>query len=228
MKENDQIMMSWNKKVSLKEIAQFYEDKLRELDGKYQKLNEDHVRMVSELQNMNILLKEKESTMEKMGLFSGDFKNYTEKDLPMLAKKYIEPLLEDIRKSMPTELHKFLAHTIIEGFPAYFEHVKYMSDTIEEMVKEFSIFVLNFKMILFLLPPYVIDTDTLDQLQKRFFTSFSGMSIEELNSYKNNPKQFFSKIDVDHTLRKKHMSGVTYALLYSIFSETKSESEEVK
>jgi len=30
----DELRMSWNKKVSLREIAQFYEDKLRELDAK--------------------------------------------------------------------------------------------------------------------------------------------------------------------------------------------------
>jgi len=34
----DELRMSWNKKVSMREIAQFYEDKLRELDAKQNKL----------------------------------------------------------------------------------------------------------------------------------------------------------------------------------------------
>ena len=37
----DELRMSWNKKVSMREIAQFYEDKLRELDAKQTKLMED-------------------------------------------------------------------------------------------------------------------------------------------------------------------------------------------
>ena len=40
MERKDEIKMSWEKKVSMREIAQFYEDKLRELDGKYQFLTE--------------------------------------------------------------------------------------------------------------------------------------------------------------------------------------------
>lgn len=40
MERKDEIKMSWEKKVSMREIAQFYEDKLRELDGKYQILTE--------------------------------------------------------------------------------------------------------------------------------------------------------------------------------------------
>jgi len=34
----DELRMSWNKKVSMREIAQFYEDRLRELDAKQNKL----------------------------------------------------------------------------------------------------------------------------------------------------------------------------------------------
>jgi len=37
----DELKMSWNKKVSLREIAQFYEDRLRELDAKQMGLMEE-------------------------------------------------------------------------------------------------------------------------------------------------------------------------------------------
>lgn len=36
----DEMKMSWEKKVSMREIAQFYEDKIRELDGRFQRLTE--------------------------------------------------------------------------------------------------------------------------------------------------------------------------------------------
>ena len=36
----DEVKLSWEKKISVREIAQFYEDKIRELDGKFQLLTE--------------------------------------------------------------------------------------------------------------------------------------------------------------------------------------------
>ena len=36
----DELKISWEKKISMREIAQFYEDKIRELDGKTQRLTE--------------------------------------------------------------------------------------------------------------------------------------------------------------------------------------------
>jgi hypothetical protein len=50
--KNDRIRMSWDKKVSLREIAQFYEEKLRDLDAKQQS-------MFSVLENRQIILSEK-------------------------------------------------------------------------------------------------------------------------------------------------------------------------
>ena len=38
--KKNELKLSWEKKVSLREIAQFYEDKIRELDGKTQRLTE--------------------------------------------------------------------------------------------------------------------------------------------------------------------------------------------
>ena len=45
--KKNELKLSWEKKVSLREIAQFYEDKIRELDGKTQRLTEQ-TRMLSE------------------------------------------------------------------------------------------------------------------------------------------------------------------------------------
>ena len=54
--KKDELRMSWNKKISLREIAQFYEDKLRELDAKQTKLMEDVNRKEAELESkMHIL-----------------------------------------------------------------------------------------------------------------------------------------------------------------------------
>jgi len=54
--KKDELRMSWNKKVSMREIAQFYEDKLRELDAKQTKLMEDVNRKEAELESkMHIL-----------------------------------------------------------------------------------------------------------------------------------------------------------------------------
>ena len=36
----DEIRLSWEKKISVREIAQFYEERIRELDGKFQLLAE--------------------------------------------------------------------------------------------------------------------------------------------------------------------------------------------
>ena len=36
----DELKISWNKKITMREIAQFYEDKIRELDGRFQRLTE--------------------------------------------------------------------------------------------------------------------------------------------------------------------------------------------
>jgi len=47
--KKDELRMSWNKKVSMREIAQFYEDKLRELDAKQTKLMEDVNRKEAEI-----------------------------------------------------------------------------------------------------------------------------------------------------------------------------------
>ena len=36
----DELKISWNKKITMREIAQFYEDKIRELDSRFQRLTE--------------------------------------------------------------------------------------------------------------------------------------------------------------------------------------------
>jgi len=53
----DELRMSWNKKVSLREITQFYEDKLRELDAKQTKLMEDVNKKEAEFESKMQILK---------------------------------------------------------------------------------------------------------------------------------------------------------------------------
>ena len=64
-----EISMSWNKKVSLREIAMFYEDKLRELQGKYDaminNLNEQISRLQEKTQELDGKIAEYTKQMDK-------------------------------------------------------------------------------------------------------------------------------------------------------------------
>jgi len=68
----DQLRMSWNKKVSMREIAQFYEDKLRELDARQTKLMEDVNRKEAELESRMQIL---ENSIEEIKDFLQDAKD---------------------------------------------------------------------------------------------------------------------------------------------------------
>ena len=48
----DELKISWEKKISMREIAQFYEDKIRELDGKTQRLTEQTKTLSEKSQKM--------------------------------------------------------------------------------------------------------------------------------------------------------------------------------
>jgi len=85
MKE-DEISMSWNKKVSLKEIAQFYENKLRELDAK-----------------QNMIEQEIDKALQKIGQKTQDLENSIENIKRFVDKlnetqKSIENLRDEINK----------------------------------------------------------------------------------------------------------------------------------
>lgn len=54
--KNDRIRMSWEKKVSMSEIAQFYEDKLRELDAKNTVLEERQKSMETRMDELGVKL----------------------------------------------------------------------------------------------------------------------------------------------------------------------------
>ena len=59
----DEIRLSWEKKVSLREIAQFYEDKLRELDARMQRLT-NNVRELTQ-ENSQLVDKIKKEVEER-------------------------------------------------------------------------------------------------------------------------------------------------------------------
>jgi len=85
MKE-DEISMSWNKKVSLKEIAQFYENKLRELDAK-----------------QNMLEQEIDKALQKIGQKTQELENSIENIKRFVDKinetqEYIENLRKEINE----------------------------------------------------------------------------------------------------------------------------------
>jgi len=78
--EKDEISMSWNKKVSLKEIAQFYENKLRELDAKQNLLNQE---IDKALQKIEQKTQDLENSIENIKRFV-DKLNETQKSIENL------------------------------------------------------------------------------------------------------------------------------------------------
>jgi len=80
----DELRMSWNKKVSMREIAQFYEDKLRELSAKQTGLMEEINRKQTSI----------DTKMEELGNSLRDIKNFIE-ELDNV-KKYIEAKKDEI------------------------------------------------------------------------------------------------------------------------------------
>jgi len=91
----DELRMSWNKKVSMREIAQFYEDKLRELDARQTKLMEDVGRKESEL----------ESKMQVLENSVEEIKDFVQNIEAM--KKTMEQIVSNLRGSMtPDEMEK--------------------------------------------------------------------------------------------------------------------------
>jgi predicted metal-dependent hydrolase len=87
------ISMSWNKKVSLREIAMFYENKLRELQGKQDaminNLNEQHSRLQEKMKELDGKVAEYQKQMDKdeevLDLFTSTSKERVESLLRKLA-----------------------------------------------------------------------------------------------------------------------------------------------
>jgi len=84
--EKDEISMSWNKKVSLKEIAQFYENKLRELDAKQNMLEQE---IEKALQKIGQKTQELENSIENIKKFV-DKLNETQEHIKNLSKEINE------------------------------------------------------------------------------------------------------------------------------------------
>jgi len=84
--EKDEISMSWNKKVSLKEIAQFYENKLRELDAKQNMLEQE---IENALQKIGQKTQELENSIENIKKFV-DGLNETQEYIKNLNKEFNE------------------------------------------------------------------------------------------------------------------------------------------
>jgi len=80
----DELKMSWNKKVSMREIAQFYEDKLRELDAKQTVLMEEIDR---KQESIDIKMKEIENSLRDIKNFIVELDN---------VKEYIETKKDEI------------------------------------------------------------------------------------------------------------------------------------
>jgi len=80
----DELKMSWNKKVSLREIAQFYEDRLRELDAKQMGLME-------EIRKREVNIETRMKTIENSLENAKDFVEKLDE-----AKEYIEKVKSEL------------------------------------------------------------------------------------------------------------------------------------
>lgn len=95
--EKDEIKMSWNKKVSMREIARFYEDKLRELDAKYNNLVIQNEKLISNfsdhIKNLDQWVKTIDDNysnikdlVDKEERMSGEINNFISAENKMFAK----------------------------------------------------------------------------------------------------------------------------------------------
>jgi len=80
----DELRMSWNKKVSMREIAQFYEDKLRELSAKQTGMMEEINRKQA---SIDMKVEELENSLKDIKNFIEELEN---------VKKYIEAKKDEI------------------------------------------------------------------------------------------------------------------------------------
>jgi hypothetical protein len=67
----DELKISWDKKISMREIAQFYEDKLRELQSKNDILNSSLIAQLEKMTNFEERIKDVESKVKnaEFGLY---------------------------------------------------------------------------------------------------------------------------------------------------------------
>jgi len=99
----DELKMSWNKKVSMREIAQFYEDRLRELDIRQTKLMEEISKKEAEIETRTRTL---ESSLE-------DAKGFIEK-LEEIIKQ-----INEVRNAVISPYESIRAH--LDGLDKSFD-----------------------------------------------------------------------------------------------------------
>lgn len=123
--KTNELKLSWDKKISMREIAQFYEDKIRELDGKTQRLTEQNKMLSEQSEKMMDQMRAKvdktldERAGQKISSINKQILSFEEKieDLNQRAKialdflsKYddIKELIEHERKISGETIRKFL------------------------------------------------------------------------------------------------------------------------
>jgi len=111
----DELRMSWNKKVSMREIAQFYEDKLRELNVKQTVLMEE---ISKKAINIEMKIKVLENSLENA-------KNFVEEYNEM--KKYIE----EAKDAITLPYQSLTAH--LRGLDKLYEKLQIQVIEISEM-----------------------------------------------------------------------------------------------
>lgn len=89
-KTKDEIRMNWNKKVSMREIAQFYEEKLRELDSKQSLILSDLKNRLDGLSRIIQENEEKANWIDKwVSQFSGEANNQI-REMRSILKEFKE------------------------------------------------------------------------------------------------------------------------------------------
>ena len=140
-KMNNNMNFNWEKKISLKEIAQFYEDKLRELDSKQNSIISNLVKENEELTNTikrleaniqpisNILSGYKDMESHIFALIKNEINENDSKFLDEFKKEVLDTIRKELAetKNSLSETDKFIAQKMGEYRQGALDHSMYIN-----------------------------------------------------------------------------------------------------
>jgi hypothetical protein len=117
---------NWDKKISLKEIARFYEDRIRELDGQLQRLKEGNDILERKLSKNNSRVAELEKAAD-------DLRSFLTDDGVSISAKLFEQTVERVADRVDEEWRKEISEAMRLNLDAL---EKKLYDNLEKELKE--------------------------------------------------------------------------------------------
>ena len=143
--KTNELKLSWDKKISMREIAQFYEDKIRELDGKTQRLTEQNKMLSEQSEKMMDEMRAKvdktldERAGQKISSINKQILSFEEKieDLNQRSKIALDFLskYDDIKTLIESE-RKFNTETMLKFLEVGEDRDKFYKETIEGIIEK--------------------------------------------------------------------------------------------